>query len=69
MQLSNAQFDALATLAKLQNTPRREAARYALVYGHRNAEAARRAGVTPHAAHGTTKICKRVLALIDIVKP
>ena len=45
--LTAAQFEALATLARLLAGPQREAARLVLVEGLRQADAARAAGCSP----------------------
>lgn len=58
-----ASFDALAQLLRLRQGPQREAARLVLVYGVRQADAARIAGCSASALGNTLRTCRAGLEL------
>lgn len=61
------QYDALAELLRLQDSPSREAVRLVLVDGLKPAEAARQAGVSPQAVSNALRRCRNGMALAQVV--
>lgn len=67
MTMTTEQFDALATLLRLQPTsPSREAARLVLVEGVTGVEAARRLGLTQPAVSRAVSSCRRGMELARV---
>lgn len=65
--MTPAQFDALATLLRLQPaSPSREAARLVLVEGLTGVEAARRLGLTQPAVSKAVSSCRRGMGLARV---
>jgi hypothetical protein len=67
MKLTPEAFDALAALLRLRDSPRREAARLALVEGARPADAARRSGINPQNVNDAMRACERGARLAETV--
>lgn len=66
-RMTDAQFEALAELLRMQNGVRREAARLVLVEGLKPADAARRAGTTPQTVNSALVSCRRGIELAQRV--
>lgn len=65
--MTTEQFDALAKLMRLRNSPSREAAYLHMVIGLRVKDAAKKAQCTPQAASNCIARCKAALKLAQIV--
>lgn len=63
--MTNEQFDALAELMRLRQSPSREALRLALVEGSTHALAAEKAGIPRSNVTRQVSSAKRVIALIN----
>ncbi len=66
-RLTSDQFDALAQLLRLRESPSREVARLMLVDGLDAAEAAQRGGIVKYAAYKVYYSCLRGLALVQTI--
>lgn len=65
-RISADQFEALATLLRMRDSPARDAARRVLVEGAGTTEAARAAGTGPQNVHRAVTACRRGLDLARI---